>query len=225
MKYIKLQLWKIVESHTVFNYFNSYLVCISYFLNTICNLNFPLILEGDQCPSNTVVTNGLFTFISSFCNNIIRSIYVFLFAFFFLHLVLSTHCIKTFKCVYLSCFSLQMHVNALVKRGSLYMQQEKVDSSLRDFDRAAVLDPTNSDVFHHRGQVLLLWLLTNHKCIYWHQFCTGKKILSLSCTIQSTVHCLVIQSIKSNHDKTTKHPKQSTQDSSVFLATKDIQQL
>lgn len=33
------------------------------------------------------------------------------------------------------------------------MQHEKVDDSLRDFDKAALLDPTNSDVFHHRGQV------------------------------------------------------------------------
>ncbi|XP_071552993.1 mitochondrial import receptor subunit TOM70-like isoform X2 [Panulirus ornatus] len=51
---------------------------------------------------------------------------------------------------------LKMQVNALVKRGSLHMQHEKVDSSLKDFDRAAILDPTNSDVFHHRGQIHLL---------------------------------------------------------------------
>lgn len=51
---------------------------------------------------------------------------------------------------------LKMLVNALVKRGSLYMQHEKVEDSLRDFDRAALLDPTNSDVFHHRGQIHLL---------------------------------------------------------------------
>ncbi|XP_064079073.1 mitochondrial import receptor subunit TOM70-like [Macrobrachium nipponense] len=51
---------------------------------------------------------------------------------------------------------LKMRVNALVKRGSLYMQHEKVDESLRDFDKAALLDPSNSDVFHHRGQINLL---------------------------------------------------------------------
>ncbi|KAK4290642.1 hypothetical protein Pmani_036470 [Petrolisthes manimaculis] len=51
---------------------------------------------------------------------------------------------------------LKMSVNALVKRGSLYMQHEKVDDSLRDFDRAALMDPLNSDVFHHRGQIHLL---------------------------------------------------------------------
>lgn len=51
---------------------------------------------------------------------------------------------------------LKMRVNALVKRGSLYMQQEKVEESLRDFDKAALLDPSNSDVFHHRGQIHLL---------------------------------------------------------------------
>lgn len=52
-----------------------------------------------------------------------------------------------------------MKVNALVKRGSLYMQHEKVDDSLKDFDKAAVLDPTNSDVFHHRGQVSVCFAL------------------------------------------------------------------
>lgn len=51
---------------------------------------------------------------------------------------------------------LKMKVNALVKRGSLFMQHEKVDDSLRDFDKAALLDPLNSDVFHHRGQIHLL---------------------------------------------------------------------
>ena len=49
----------------------------------------------------------------------------------------------------------KLRVNALVKRGSLHMQHERVEDSLRDFDRAAVLDPSNCDVFHHRGQVVL----------------------------------------------------------------------
>lgn len=51
--------------------------------------------------------------------------------------------------------SFQIRVNALVKRGSLHMQHERVDDSLRDFDKAALLDPSNCDVFHHRGQVCL----------------------------------------------------------------------
>ena len=55
-----------------------------------------------------------------------------------------------------------MKVNALVKRGSLYMQHEKVDDSLRDFDKAALLDPSNSDVFHHRGQVKVMLMTHTH---------------------------------------------------------------
>lgn len=51
---------------------------------------------------------------------------------------------------------LKIRVNALVKRGSLHMQHERVDDSLRDFDKAALLDPSNCDVFHHRGQIHLL---------------------------------------------------------------------
>ena len=52
-------------------------------------------------------------------------------------------------------------INALVKRGSLYIQQcqdPKNDAvlSFADFDRAAELDPVNADVFFNRGQINLL---------------------------------------------------------------------
>ncbi|XP_050308004.1 mitochondrial import receptor subunit TOM70 [Anthonomus grandis grandis] len=51
---------------------------------------------------------------------------------------------------------LKIKVNALIKRSSIYMQTEKLDECLNDFDKAEILGPDNSDVFHHRGQVLLL---------------------------------------------------------------------
>ena len=38
------------------------------------------------------------------------------------------------------------------------MQYEDFDKSLKDFDTAAELDPLNSDIFHHRGQVSCLAL-------------------------------------------------------------------
>ena len=52
-------------------------------------------------------------------------------------------------------------VNALVKRGSLYIQQcqdPKNDAilSFKDFDKAAEIDPSNADVFFNRGQINLL---------------------------------------------------------------------
>lgn len=47
-------------------------------------------------------------------------------------------------------------VNALIKRSSIYMQTEKLDECLADFETAATLGPEISDVYHHRGQVMLL---------------------------------------------------------------------
>ena len=52
-------------------------------------------------------------------------------------------------------------VNALVKRGSLYIQQcqdpqNDAKLSFADFNRAAELDPSNADVFFNRGQINLL---------------------------------------------------------------------
>jgi len=55
----------------------------------------------------------------------------------------------------------QLKSNALIKRASLYIQRCKdpeQDSllSFADFQLAIDLDPENSDVYHHRGQVKLL---------------------------------------------------------------------
>ncbi|KAH6929975.1 hypothetical protein HPB50_007727 [Hyalomma asiaticum] len=49
-----------------------------------------------------------------------------------------------------------VRVNALIKLGTLKVHAEKLEEALEDFEKAASLDPTNADVFLHRGQVLLL---------------------------------------------------------------------
>lgn len=50
----------------------------------------------------------------------------------------------------------KLRVSALIKRASLYMQLEKPEECIKDFEKAAELGPDVSDVFHHRGQVDLL---------------------------------------------------------------------
>lgn len=50
-----------------------------------------------------------------------------------------------------------VRVNALVKRALMRMQQEKRDECLKDFDTAVKINPNCSDIYHHRGQILLLF--------------------------------------------------------------------
>ncbi|CAH2108283.1 unnamed protein product [Euphydryas editha] len=52
--------------------------------------------------------------------------------------------------------SVKVKVNALIKRASLYTQLENTERCLEDFAYAAKIDPNNSDIYHHRGQVYLL---------------------------------------------------------------------
>lgn len=51
---------------------------------------------------------------------------------------------------------IKVKVNALIKRASLFTQLENTERCLEDFARAVKLDPANSDIYHHRGQVYLL---------------------------------------------------------------------
>lgn len=51
---------------------------------------------------------------------------------------------------------LQLRANALIKRGSMYMQQQQPQMSTQDFNMAAEIDSQNADVYHHRGQVRLI---------------------------------------------------------------------
>lgn len=52
--------------------------------------------------------------------------------------------------------SQQLRANALIKRGSMYMQQQQPLFSTQDFNMAADIDPQNADVYHHRGQVEII---------------------------------------------------------------------
>ncbi|MGH0125179.1 UNVERIFIED_CONTAM: hypothetical protein FKN15_027572 [Acipenser sinensis] len=50
----------------------------------------------------------------------------------------------------------QLRANALIKRGSMYMQQQQPMLSTQDFNMAADIDSQNADVYHHRGQLKIL---------------------------------------------------------------------
>lgn len=52
--------------------------------------------------------------------------------------------------------SVKLRANALIKRGSMYMQQQQPQHSTQDFNMAAEIDPRNADVYHHRGQLKIL---------------------------------------------------------------------
>uniref|UniRef100_A0A6I8QP49 Mitochondrial import receptor subunit TOM70 n=1 Tax=Xenopus tropicalis TaxID=8364 RepID=A0A6I8QP49_XENTR len=52
--------------------------------------------------------------------------------------------------------NVKLRANALIKRGSMYMQQQLPALSTQDFNMAADIDPQNADVYHHRGQLKIL---------------------------------------------------------------------
>ncbi|XP_069496091.1 mitochondrial import receptor subunit TOM70 [Ambystoma mexicanum] len=52
--------------------------------------------------------------------------------------------------------NVKLRANALIKRGSMYMQQQQPNLSTQDFNMAADIDPQNADVYHHRGQLKIL---------------------------------------------------------------------
>ncbi|KAG8450369.1 hypothetical protein GDO86_002861 [Hymenochirus boettgeri] len=52
--------------------------------------------------------------------------------------------------------NVKLRANALIKRGSMYMQQQQSLLSTQDFNMAADLNPQNPDVYHHRGQLKIL---------------------------------------------------------------------
>ncbi|XP_036396574.1 mitochondrial import receptor subunit TOM70-like [Megalops cyprinoides] len=52
--------------------------------------------------------------------------------------------------------NVKLRANALIKRGSMYMQQQQPQLSTQDFNMAAEIDPRNADVYHHRGQLKIL---------------------------------------------------------------------
>ena len=68
-------------------------------------------------------------------------------------------------------FSFKLKANALIKRGSMRMQQQNTDKAESDFTQAIGVDSDNCDVYHHRGQVnavfhyLQLNMLTSLYCV------------------------------------------------------------
>lgn len=58
----------------------------------------------------------------------------------------------------------KVQVNCLIKRGSLRVQEGKDDASTADFEAAISHDPDNSDIYHHRGQVQIVFSLS----FMWH---------------------------------------------------------
>uniref|UniRef100_A0AAY4EIH5 Mitochondrial import receptor subunit TOM70 n=1 Tax=Denticeps clupeoides TaxID=299321 RepID=A0AAY4EIH5_9TELE len=52
--------------------------------------------------------------------------------------------------------NVKLQANALIKRGSMYMQQQQPHLSTQDFNSAAEIDSHNADVYHHRGQLKIL---------------------------------------------------------------------
>ncbi|KAB7498288.1 Mitochondrial import receptor subunit TOM70 [Armadillidium nasatum] len=60
------------------------------------------------------------------------------------------------KLIDMKDLSLKIKVNALIKRGTIYMHTDNLSSCLQDFRNAREMDPTNSDVYHHLGQIYLL---------------------------------------------------------------------
>lgn len=55
--------------------------------------------------------------------------------------------------------SKDVKVNALIKRATLYMQLENPDMTFKDFELAISINPKYGDIYHHRGQVLHIFLL------------------------------------------------------------------
>ncbi|XP_050441648.1 mitochondrial import receptor subunit TOM70-like [Adelges cooleyi] len=47
-------------------------------------------------------------------------------------------------------------INSLIKRASVYHQQEQVEKSFEDLKKAEEIDPNSSVVYHHRAQIYLL---------------------------------------------------------------------
>ncbi|EDV26147.1 uncharacterized protein TRIADDRAFT_24576 [Trichoplax adhaerens] len=50
----------------------------------------------------------------------------------------------------------RVKVNALIKRASYKLQQEKTNEAIADFSSALELDPENCDIYYHRGQAYFL---------------------------------------------------------------------
>lgn len=68
----------------------------------------------------------------------------------FFHLLYLVKQILLYIVVY--CY-LQVRANALIKCASLYIQTDEEEKCFANFKLAEQIDPQNSDIYHHRGQV------------------------------------------------------------------------
>lgn len=57
-----------------------------------------------------------------------------------------------------------VRINALIKRAALYMQLDNPDMTFKDFELAISMNPSYSDIYHHRGQVLHMLKLSTFFC-------------------------------------------------------------
>lgn len=85
-------------------------------------------------------------------------------------------------------------INSLIKRSSVYHQQEQVEKSFEDLKRAENIDPSCSEVFHHRAQIYLLEM-NSEKAV--EEF---KRAVELNPTfILSNVQCCYAQYLHAKH--------------------------
>ena len=75
-------------------------------------------------------------------------------------------------------FFFQIRVNALIKRGGIFIQQEKQTEGLADFAQAARIDQDNSDIYHHRGHVRLFYTV---KTLYRDILYNSKILNNVNC--------------------------------------------
>ncbi|XP_033641202.1 mitochondrial import receptor subunit TOM70-like [Asterias rubens] len=60
------------------------------------------------------------------------------------------------KLIYMEDGNKKLRANALIKRGSMHMQEGNSTDAMNDFATAVRIDPDNADIYHHRGQLNLL---------------------------------------------------------------------
>lgn len=52
-----------------------------------------------------------------------------------------------------------IQVNALIKRAIIFIKLDKLKNCFDDFSRAIEINPLSHDIYHHRGQVIILFLI------------------------------------------------------------------
>jgi len=66
-----------------------------------------------------------------------------------------------------------IRINALIKRASLYMRHHKSEMAFEDYELAIRMNPSYSDIYYHRGQVLRM-LIEHFSCRIYICICIIK---------------------------------------------------